>query len=161
MATTVQCTRCGNEREALPNPPFRAGTKLEALGREVQEKICKACYKEWLDMSVKLVNETRMDTTDPRGQQLWLDQMRAFLNLGGGEGGAADPWARFLNQRVRVETTAGTKAVATLIGADPSALNFAEFDGGGVPDGFKPSATGARGSASIARDAVRTIESAA
>jgi Fe-S cluster biosynthesis and repair protein YggX len=158
MTTTVHCTRCGNEREALAAPPFRPGTRLADLGREVQEKICKSCYKEWLDMSVKLVNETRMDTTDPRGQQLWLDQMRAFLNLGGGT--TDDPWLRFLNKRVRVETTGGVTVTATLIGADARALNFAEFDGGAVPEGFAPSATGARGSATIARDAVRTIDAA-
>src|SRR5262249_9689961 len=109
------------------------------------------------DMSVKLVNETRMDTTDPRAQQLWLSQMRSFLNL---DGGAGDPWSRFLNKRVRVETTNGTAVTATLIGAEPDRLNFAEFDGGNVPDGFAPSSTGAKGSATIARDAVRTIESA-
>jgi Fe-S cluster biosynthesis and repair protein YggX len=136
---TVQCVKCGVEGEALSSPPFRAGTKLAALGTEIQAKICGACYREWIAMSVKLVNETRMDTTDPRGQQLWLEQMRTFLGL--------DP-------------EAGVTAVATLIGAEPDRLNFADFAGGAVPSGFVPSATGARGSASIARDAVKTLEPA-
>jgi Fe-S cluster biosynthesis and repair protein YggX len=158
MATTVKCTKCGEEKPALAAPPFRPGTKLADLGQEIQEKICAGCYKSWIDMSVKLVNETRLDTTDPRGQQLWLAQMKSFLGLD--TGGSGDPWARFLNQRVKVETTGGQHATATLIGLDPDRLNFAEFDGGQTPAGFTASATGARGSATIARDAVRTIEPA-
>ena len=157
MATVVKCVKCGLERDGLANPPFRAGTKLEDLGKEIQTTICSACYKEWIAMSVKLVNETRMDTTDPRGQAMWLSQMRQFLNLDEGSG---DPWARFLNQRVKIETTGGVSTVATLIGATPDALNLAEFDGGAIPAGFAPSATGARGSATIARDAVRTLDAA-
>ena len=149
----VQCVKCGLEREAMAAPPFRAGTKLADLGKEIHEKICSSCYKDWI---AKLVNETRMDTTDPRGQAMWLSQMKQFLNLETG----SDPWARFLNQRVRIETTEGVTTTATLIGATPDALNLAEFEGGNVPAGFAPSATGARGSATISRDHVRTVDAA-
>ena len=152
---TVHCIKCGLDRDAMAAPPFRAGTKLADLGKEIQEKICAGCYKSWIDMSVKLINEMRLDTTDPRGQQLWLSQMKLFLNL---EQETSDPWSRFLNQRVTVETTGGVKAAATMIGATADALNFAEFEGGEIPGGFSPSQTGARGSASIPRDAIRTIE---
>lgn len=155
--TTVACVKCSKQGARMKQPPFRAGTKLADLGAEIQSKICASCYREWIDMSVKLVNEMRLDTTDPRGQALWLDQMKNFLNL---SGGAADPWARFLNQRVKVETTDGVSTHATLIGADPNALNLAEFEGGKVPAGFSASTTGAKGSASIARDKVRTVEAA-
>ncbi len=154
---TVQCSKCGGEKPALANPPFRAGTKLAPLGAEIQQKICSDCYKEWIAMSVKLVNEMRLDTTDPRGQEMWLSQMKLFLGLGQ-EG--ADAWARFLDKRVAVETTAGVKAVATLVGLTAHTVNLAEFEGGAIPEGFAPSATGARGSASIARDAVRTLGTA-
>src|SRR5262245_49389531 len=152
MATTVKCTKCGEEKPGLAAPPFRPGTKLAELGQQIQQTICAECYKSWIDMSVKLVNETRLDTTDPRGQQLWLSQMKAFLGL---DAGAGDPWSRFLNQRVRIETAAGQHVTATLIGLDADRLNLAEFDGGAPPSGFVASATGARGSASIARGAVR------
>ncbi len=154
---TVACKKCGLTREGLAAPPFRKGTKLEDTGREVHENICASCYKDWIGMSVKLVNEMRLDTTDPRAQQLWLSQMRTFLGL---DGGASDPWAQFLDKRVRVETVGGVKTSATLIGSTPEQLNFAEFEGGAPPDGFTPSTTGAKGSATIPRDAVRTIEAA-
>ena len=155
---TVKCVKCGLERDGLANPPFRPGTKLEGLGKELHENICAGCYKDWIAMSVKLVNETRMDTTDPRGQAMWLSQMRQFLNLDTTGGG--DPWSRFLNQRVKIETTGGVTTTATLLGATTDALNLAEFDGGEIPSGFAPSATGARGSATIARDSVRTLDAA-
>jgi hypothetical protein len=52
-------------------------------------------------MSVKLVNELRLDTTDPRGQEVWLKQMKTLSQP---RPGAADPWSRFLDKRVVVET---------------------------------------------------------
>ena len=155
--TTVQCIKCGSEKPAMARPPFRAGTKLAELGTEIQSKICDACYRDWIAMSVKLVNELRLDTTDPRGQEMWLKQMRLFLNL---DGGSDDAWSRFLDKRVTVETVGGERVTATLLGATPDALNLAEFDGNVIPPGFAPSATGARGSATIPRDAVKTLEPA-
>ena len=38
-------------------------------------------------------------------------------------------------------------------------LTLADFEGGSIPDGFQPS-PGARGSATIARDAIKTLEPA-
>ncbi|MEZ4408246.1 MAG: Fe(2+)-trafficking protein [Polyangiales bacterium] len=154
MSATVQCTKCGAEKPALAAPPFRPGTKLAPLGAEIQSKICAACYREWIDMSVKLVNELRLDTTDPRGQELWLKQMKLFLGLE--EGG--DPWGRFLDKKVAVETTGGATVTATLVGLDERALSLADFEGGSVPEGFSPGA--AKGSATIARDHVRTLTAA-
>ncbi len=157
MTTTVHCIKCNEEKPALTNPPFRAGTKLADLGTEIQQKICAPCYRDWINMSVKLVNEMRLDTTDPRGQQLWLTQMKLFLNL---DGGSNDPWSRLLDKAVIVETVDGVRARATLVGAAGDTLTLAEFEGGNIPSGFAPS-SGARGSATIARDAVKTLEPAA
>ncbi len=157
MTTTVQCIKCNEEKPALATPPFRAGTRLADLGTEIQQKICAPCYRDWINMSVKLVNEMRLDTTDPRGQQLWLTQMKLFLNL---DGGSADPWSRHLDKPVVIETVAGVRTRATLLGATADTLTLADFEGGSIPDGFAVS-TGARGSATIARDAVKTLEPAA
>lgn len=152
---TVKCVKCSNERDAMSNPPFRPGTKLADLGKEIQEHVCVGCYREWINMSVKLMNETRMDTTDPNQQALWIAQMKLFLNL---DTASDDPWSQWLNHRVAIETVRGVKATATLVGTTADSLNLAEFDGGTVPDGFTPSTTGALGSATIARDDVRTLD---
>ncbi|MBL8601386.1 MAG: Fe(2+)-trafficking protein [Myxococcales bacterium] len=154
MATEIQCVKCGLTRAALAKPPFRAGSKLGPLGAELVEKVCASCYNDWIAMSVKLVNEMRLDTTDPRGQELWLKQMKLFLNLEQ----SGDPWARFLNQRVALETLAGVQTHATMIGISETELRFAEFAGGAVPSGFRALET--QGAASIARDAIKTLESA-
>jgi Fe-S cluster biosynthesis and repair protein YggX len=157
MTTNVQCIKCNEEKPGLPNPPFRAGTKLADLGTDIQNRICAGCYRDWINMSVKLVNEMRLDTTDPRGQEVWLKQMKLFLNL---EGGASDPWSRFLDKVVAIETTGGVRTKATLLSASADSLTLADFEGGSIPEGFTAS-TGARGSATIARDAVKTVEPAA
>ncbi len=151
MTTTVNCLKCSEEKPALATPPFRAGTKLGPLGAEIQEKICAPCYKDWIAMSVKLVNELRLDTTDPRGQEIWLSQMKTFLNLDAG----SDPWARLLDKRVRVATVDGRTVSATLIGVDENTLTFSDFDGG-VPSGFASGSN--KGAGSIARDAVKTVD---
>lgn len=154
MTTTVNCIKCNEEKPGLAAPPFRAGTRLGPLGEEIQQKICSACYKDWIAMSVKLVNELRLDTTDPRGQEMWLKQMKVFLNLEE----ATDPWARNLDKRVVVETVDGRTITATLIGADDHRLTFSDFDGG-IPSGFDVGAN--KGSAALARDAIKTVEPAA
>lgn len=155
MTTTVKCTKCGEERPALANPPFRPGTKLADLGAEIQQKICASCYRDWINMSVKLVNELRLDTTDPRGQEIWLKQMKTFLAL---DPASADPWARHLDKRVVVELTSGERVTATLLDAREDALSLADFDGGAIPEGFTP--TGTRGSATVPRDRVRAVDAA-
>lgn len=157
MTTTVRCIKCGEDKPALATPPFRAGTKLGDLGADIQRRVCAPCYRDWINMSVKLVNEMRLDTTDPRGQEVWLSQMKLFLNL---EGGASDPWSRHLDKPVVLETVAGARVRATLLSATAETLTLADFEGGAIPDGFAPSPQ-VRGSATIARDAVKTLEPAA
>lgn len=156
MTTLVQCTKCGEEKPGLAAPPFRAGTKLAELGVEIQQKICSSCYKDWINMSVKLVNELRLDTTDPRGQEIWLKQMKTFLAL---DPATADPWARHLDKRVAVELVTGARVLGTLLEAREDQLILADFDGGGLPEGFAAGA--ARGSGTIPRDRVRAVDPAA
>lgn len=154
MTPVVHCARCGLLRPGLGTPPFRPGSPLEALGATLQARVCAACYRDWLEMSVKLVNETRLDLTSPAGRLTWTAQMSLFLNLDP----VGDPWARRLNQRVLVETVTGTVATATLIGLDDSTLRLADFAGETIPPDFAPLDT--RGAATIARDAVRSLEGA-
>jgi Fe-S cluster biosynthesis and repair protein YggX len=131
-----------------------------ALGQELCARICADCYRAWLERSVKVVNDAKLDLREARAQAVWVSQMRAFLNLGG----SGDPWQRFVDRRVRVETTAKVIAVATLVRADDEKLWLADFEGGSIASGFAPTeqgAKGASGSASILRDCVLTIEEVA
>lgn len=154
-APTVHCARCNQTRDALDAPPFRAGSALAALGRELHARVCAECYRAWLAASVKLVNETRLDLTDAHGRAVWLAQMRAFLNLAE-PGAARDPWARFLDQRVALETLSGARVRGTVVGLDDARLVLADLDRD-APE-LTRDANVCLGSAAIARDAVLVIE---
>ncbi len=77
MAQTLKCARCTNDRPALPKAPWP-----DALGQEIQAKICAGCWGEWLAMQIKVINEYKLNVGDPNSQKVLTEQMRAFLNLG-------------------------------------------------------------------------------
>jgi len=72
----VLCQRCGRVGPKQPAPPFR-----NAQGREIQEKICMPCWREWLAMSTKVINELRLPLADPQAQKIYDQHMIEFLNL--------------------------------------------------------------------------------
>jgi len=82
-AATVTCSRCGQEAPALPKPPVPG-----AVGREVQAKVCGACWAEWQRMEVMVINELRLNFMDPKAQDVLDQHMRDFFHLGGGAEGA-------------------------------------------------------------------------
>lgn len=72
----VTCARCGQTREGLARPPYP-----DAQGREIQEKICAACWDECKKMQVMVINEYRLDLSDPRAQEILEKSTREFLGL--------------------------------------------------------------------------------
>ena len=80
----VTCARCGETREGLDRPPYP-----DALGSEIAEKICARCWDECRGQQVMVINELRLDLSDPRAQEILEQHVRDFLNLSGaGEAGA-------------------------------------------------------------------------
>jgi Fe-S cluster biosynthesis and repair protein YggX len=73
----VLCNRCGKVGPRLAEPPFRTNP----LGKEIQEKICAPCWREWVGMGTKVINELRLPLADPAAQKLYDQHMREFLNL--------------------------------------------------------------------------------
>jgi len=73
---TIQCARCGRTAEPFATPPIPG-----AAGREIQERVCGDCWKEWLRAQVILINEHRLSLVDPQARQLLAGQMRVFLGL--------------------------------------------------------------------------------
>ena len=43
MPESIQCTRCGENRAAMPYAPLN-----NEIGRRVHEEICQVCWGEWL-----------------------------------------------------------------------------------------------------------------
>jgi Fe-S cluster biosynthesis and repair protein YggX len=72
----INCARCGSTTESLAQPPMPT-----ALGREVQQRVCPACWKEWMGMQVMLINEYRLNLVDPQVRLQLEDEARRFLNL--------------------------------------------------------------------------------
>lgn len=72
----VLCRRCGQVRPKLPGPPMR-----NDFGRLVFENTCAACWREAIGMGTKVINEMRLDLSDPRAQKVWDQNIREFLNL--------------------------------------------------------------------------------
>ncbi|MGD0461530.1 MAG: Fe(2+)-trafficking protein [Tepidisphaeraceae bacterium] len=72
----VLCNRCGKVGRRLPEPPFS-----NAQGKVIQEKICADCWREWIHMGTKVINELRLPLSDPQAQKIFDQHMREFLNL--------------------------------------------------------------------------------
>jgi Fe-S cluster biosynthesis and repair protein YggX len=73
----VFCARCHQVRPKLASPPFS-----NAQGNEIYEKICQPCWREWVSMGTKVINELRLPLADPQAQKIFDQHMREFLNLG-------------------------------------------------------------------------------
>ena len=74
---TPSCCRCGNERAPIEaRIPFR-----EPLKSEVQAVVCAACWKEWLDMQIKVINELALNLGDPRSHDIIESHARQFFGL--------------------------------------------------------------------------------
>lgn len=72
----VLCQRCGKVGPRQPNPPFS-----NAQGKMIQEKICADCWREWIGMGTKVINEMRLPLSDPQAQKIFDQHMMEFLNL--------------------------------------------------------------------------------
>lgn len=81
----VRCTRCGRSSAAANTPPLLPAAQAE----EIRRKVCNACWTEWQNMEVMVINELRLNFMDPRSQEILNQQMREFLGLDAGEPAAA------------------------------------------------------------------------
>jgi Fe-S cluster biosynthesis and repair protein YggX len=75
-AADVRCRRCGEERPALPRPPFPGPT-----GAQIHGTVCAPCWGEWERTEVMVINELRLNFMDPEAQQVLERHMREFLAL--------------------------------------------------------------------------------
>ena len=72
----ITCARCGATTGPLAQPPMPT-----ALGSEIQERICPACWQEWMGVQVMLINEYRLNLVDPQVRRQLEAELRRFLNL--------------------------------------------------------------------------------
>jgi Fe-S cluster biosynthesis and repair protein YggX len=72
----IHCLHCNKEKEPLSNAPMPSD-----LGKKIQASICTDCWKEWMTMSTKVINENRLQLFKPEHRQILEQQMRLFLGV--------------------------------------------------------------------------------
>lgn len=74
------CTRCGQRPAGLAAAPMGG-----ALGEEIRRRVCPICWSDWQRAEVMMINELRLNFMDPASQEIWVAQLRQFLDLDAGE----------------------------------------------------------------------------
>lgn len=78
MGRMVQCIKLQREAEGLDFPPYPG-----ALGKQLYEQVSKEAWKAWLEHQKMLVNENRLNLSDPRARKYLEEQMqRHFFGSG-------------------------------------------------------------------------------
>jgi Fe-S cluster biosynthesis and repair protein YggX len=72
----ILCKRCGRVMPKMASPPFR-----NKQGELIQNSTCAECWREWIGMGTKVINELRLPLNDPQAQKLFDQHMMEFLNL--------------------------------------------------------------------------------
>ncbi len=75
-ASGFQCCRCGRPTGQLEKPPFRGD-----LGQSIHANVCNLCWKEWVAMGTKVINELGLVLSSDAGQEAYDQYMIEFLQL--------------------------------------------------------------------------------
>ncbi|HUU82098.1 MAG TPA: Fe(2+)-trafficking protein [Phycisphaerae bacterium] len=70
------CARCGRPARRMEKRPFKGD-----LGEQVWNGVCEACWKEWIGVGTKVVNEMGLQLADPHAQQIYDEHMVEFLQI--------------------------------------------------------------------------------
>ena len=67
----------GNYARKLPKPPMP-----DEMGQRIFESVCADCWDYWLrNLSIKVINEMRLDLSTERGQEVYDQIMKETLGL--------------------------------------------------------------------------------
>ena len=77
-AEGFRCARCGRPGDQLPKPPLPG-----QVGQVVFDHTCGICWREWLGMGTKVINELGLVLTTPEGAAVYDQYMLEFLQLEG------------------------------------------------------------------------------
>jgi len=74
------CVRCQKSGEA---PPLARMPFAPALKEKVAASVCASCWKEWEEMEIKVINEYRLNFSDPEHRRMLKKACLEFLNVPG------------------------------------------------------------------------------
>jgi len=80
----VFCVKLKQELPGLDEVPFDG----HPLGRKIYEHVSKAAWQMWVEHMKMIMNEYRLNLSDPRAQQFLLEQMERYFF---GEGAELPP----------------------------------------------------------------------
>lgn len=72
----VRDHRTGRIGEAMSFNPF-----MDEVGEWIQGHISQQSWQDWMEMSVKVINELRLDLGDPEAQRAYDQHMKDFLAI--------------------------------------------------------------------------------
>lgn len=72
------CARCRRPTGRLEKAPFKG-----SVGQKIYDNICVTCWREWIGMGTKVINELGLALSTPAGQQTYDQHMLEFLQLEG------------------------------------------------------------------------------
>jgi Fe-S cluster biosynthesis and repair protein YggX len=74
--SVVRCARCGLEREGAGKVGLPG-----SLGTDIEARICAACWKEWLDTQVRVINHYGLRPARREDREKLYELTRDFLQL--------------------------------------------------------------------------------
>ncbi len=83
VSRMVHCAKLGRELPALPFKPFD-----NELGQRLYDQVSMEAWRMWLEHSKMIINEYRLDLTQPQAHDILLQQCEQFFF---GEGAALPP----------------------------------------------------------------------
>ena len=75
-AETIVCRRCGQRQPKMEKRPFKG-----PLGERIWAEVCGTCWRAWIPMGTKVINEMRLNFTDPQHSDIYDHYMKQWLNL--------------------------------------------------------------------------------
>ena len=72
----IQCARCKQSKDPMEKSPYPG-----PFSEKILESVCEDCWKEWIDASLIMLNEYRLNLLDPKHAEMYDQQMQIFLGL--------------------------------------------------------------------------------
>ena len=74
MTRMIHCKKLNIQAEGLDHPPYPG-----EIGKKIYDNISKLAWQQWLNHQTMLINEYRLNLTDPKSRTFLLEEMEKFL----------------------------------------------------------------------------------
>ena len=74
MTRTIQCVKLGREAEGLEHVPMKG-----ELGIRICENVSKEAWGMWVRHSTMVINEYRLNPSEPKAQEVLAKQLEDFF----------------------------------------------------------------------------------